>query len=85
MDLAPFRGDGWRERSIVQFTPVRPGRYSVQIRVQREVNMDIVRPLDANYAEWEPAPDNEARAQRVLQYLMTMLDEGFEPDPETRR
>ena len=84
-DLAPFRGDGFRERSIVQFTPARPGRYTVQIRVQREVNMDIVRPLDLTYAKWEPDTDNEARGQRVMQYLMTMINEGFEVNDEGRR
>ena len=77
MDLAPFHGDGFRERSIVQFSPAQPGRYKVQVRVERQVNMDIVRPLDATYAEWKVGPDNDGRAQRVLQYLMTIVNEGF--------
>ena len=67
--LAPFRGQGFRERAEVRFRPIGPRRYKVEVRVQKELNMDPVRPLDISYAEWEEAPDNAEAAQVLLQRI----------------
>ena len=65
-DLAPFRGQGFRERAHVTFEELDEGHYAVELRVEHETNMDMVRPLDLSYAEWKPAPDNEVEAKLLL-------------------
>jgi hypothetical protein len=73
ISLAPFRGKGYREQCEVVWTPRSPRKYSVDIRVKREKNDDIVKPLDITYAAWVEEPDNEDRAAIVRQYLRSML------------
>lgn len=75
--LAPFKGEGYRERCHVEYTPVEGKSYTVRVRVERERNEDIVRPLDLSYAKWEPDPDDERRANMVLGYVQTMLGGDF--------
>lgn len=65
-DLAPFRGDGFRERAHVTFDVREDGVYGVRLRVEHEQNMDLVRPLDLSYAEWRESPDNEVEAKLLL-------------------
>ncbi len=78
VSLAPFRGKGYREQCEVMYTPVGTSEYQVDVRVRREKNDDIVKPLDITYAEWEPEPDNPEHAQIVLQYIKSMLGSPFE-------
>lgn len=72
-DLAPFRGAGYRERAEIRFEPVGPGRYRVRVRVEKDVNMDHVRPLDLSYARWEAAPDDGEKAGVLLQRLQSWI------------
>lgn len=72
--LAPFRGKGWRERCFVQWKRLGEGRWTVEVRVERDRNDDISHPLDLSYAEWEPEPDDNERARLVLQYIRSLLD-----------
>jgi hypothetical protein len=76
--LAAFRGQGWREKAWIEFERKKAGDYLVKVRVQRETNEDIVRPLDPSYADWEPAQDDTQAARILLQtirsYLGTELD-----------
>ncbi len=78
VSLAPFRGKGYREQCEVKYTPVGTSEYQVDVRVRREKNDDLVKPLDITYAEWEPEPDNPEHAQIVLQYIKSMLGSQFE-------
>lgn len=71
--LAPFKGKGWRARAHVQFERMAPGRYKVEVRVEKETNEDLVRPLDATYAEWKPAADDLERAGVLLQRIRSYL------------
>ncbi len=73
VSLAPFRGQGQRHRAEIRYVPTEPGRWDVEVRVQRQVNMDIVRPLDAGYAEWEWRPDDDTEARILLQHLRSAL------------
>jgi len=75
--LAPFKGDGYRERCTVEYTPLEARKYQARVRVERERNDDIVRPLDLSYAKWEPDPDDDRRAGMVLGYVQTMLGGEF--------
>jgi hypothetical protein len=67
--LAPFRGKGWRERAQVRYQRVAPGRYRVEVRVEKQLNMDVIKPLDLRYAKWEPAPDNLEAARILLERI----------------
>jgi len=80
-DLAPFRGQGFRERAIVQIEPLGEGRFEVVVRVERELNMDIARPLDLSYADWKPDADDEDAALLILQSIRSQLSLGS-PDEE---
>jgi len=80
-DLAPFRGQGFRERAHVTFEPLEEGVYAVELRVQHELNMDMVRPLDLSYAEWKAAPDNDMEAKLLLLRIKSWIGGGL-PEPE---
>lgn len=76
--LAPFRGKGWRELCEVHYVKKAPRKYTVGVRVQKEKNDDILRPLDLSYAKWLPEPDDTDRARVVLQHIKSLLDTDIE-------
>jgi len=71
--LAPFRGDGFRQRAEVRFEARAAGSYAIEARVVREINDDLVRPLDPSYAQWAPAPDDVETAQLLVQRIQARL------------
>ncbi len=77
-DLQPFRGEGERRRAIVKMTPLGPGRWKLEGRVQCEHNQNLVAPLDAVRAEWKPAADDEAAAKILLRHIGSRLQPEFE-------
>ncbi|MDZ4773112.1 MAG: hypothetical protein SGI72_08245 [Planctomycetota bacterium] len=77
--LAPFKGDGFRERAHIEYVPQGDRKYGVKVRVEREINQDITHPLDLSYAEWESDRDNVTRAQIVLGYVRAMLETKSTP------
>lgn len=76
--LAPFKGKGRRERAEVRYTAIGPRLYRVEIRVEREINQDPVRPMDLSYAKWESAPDSAEAAMVLLQRIKSWIAPGFE-------
>lgn len=78
ISLAPFKGKGYREQAIVKYTRLAPRKFGVEVRVKRERNEDLVRPMDLTYAEWEPDPDNVERARVVLHFVQSLLSTGEE-------
>ncbi|MBI5435496.1 MAG: hypothetical protein HZA52_21860 [Planctomycetes bacterium] len=87
--LAPFKGKGWRARAHVKYERTAPGRYKLEVRVEKETNEDLVRPLDPTYADWQPAPDDPERAgvllQRIRSYLGGEIDVAAPPKARTSR
>ena len=87
VSLAPFKGQGYRERAHIRYERLAEGEFRVSARVERETNQALARPLDISYADWKAAEDNTARARILLQRIRTYLDDtsGFEvgdqPDP----
>lgn len=75
MSLAPFKGKGWREQAYIHYETIGPGQYRLDIRVTRQLNQDMAKPLDAGYADWEDAPDDVERAQVLLQGIRSWLAE----------
>jgi hypothetical protein len=72
-DLQPFRGEGQRRRAIMRMTPLEAGRWKLEARVQCEHNENLVSPLQAELAEWEPAADDPVEAQVLLQHVRSRL------------
>ena len=81
--LAAFRSQGWREKAWIQFQRQDKGRYAVQVRVQRETNEDIIRPLDPSHAKWEPAPDDTRAARILMQTIRSYLGPELEIEGES--
>jgi hypothetical protein len=74
IDTAPFKGEGWRKKAHLRYAPVEgvEGEWNVDVRVEMETN-ESFRSLDLRYADWQPAPDDEAAARRVLQTARSLL------------
>jgi len=83
-DLAPFRGQGFRERAHVRYEAVGPNRYEIHVRVEHQRNMDITRPTDPRYAQWEPGEDDAVEAGVILQRIKAWIGETFEPGDRAR-
>jgi len=81
-DLAPFRGQGWRERVHLKYRPQGEGAYQVEARIETQVNMDHVRPLDLRYAKWEPAEDDLEEAEILLERIRAYVGGEIELSPE---
>lgn len=77
-DMHPFSGEGYRERVVVGYEPGEPGSIRLKVRVQRELNKNISRPLDPEYADWEPAEDDPSRARMILQHILSTLGQPLE-------
>ena len=78
-ELAPFSGQGFRERAWVKYSTTDSGNLSLEVRIQREVNKTLARPLDPQYADWEEAGDSKDRARFLLQIIKGSLVSGGLP------
>ena len=76
MDLHPFRGEGYRERATVTYEPGPGGRIDLSVRVEREINNNIARPLDPSYADWKKSADEPGRARVLLQSIRSLLGDS---------
>lgn len=76
--LQPFRSKGYREQCEVHYERAGGRKYKVSIRVKREKNDDILRPLDLSYAKWIPDADDTDRARIVMQHIRSLLDTEIE-------
>ena len=83
--LAPFKGKGWREKASVVVERIEAGRYDVRVRVEREKNEDLLRPLDPSFAQWEATEDNVEQAQHVLAFLRSFIGEDLDLDSGQER
>lgn len=86
VSLAPFKGQGYRERARVRYEPLGNGEYLVGTRVERQTNEALAKPLDITYAKWKGDADNEARARVLLQRIRARLgaDKEFEVGEKPR-
>ena len=74
--LHPFYGHGFRERAWVKYSTSDAGNLSIEVRVQREMNKNLARPLAPQYADWEEARDSKERARFLLQVIKGSLVSG---------
>lgn len=82
VDLHPFKNRGWRKKAHVEYEPLPPtdgelatSRWNVRVRVQMDLNASF-RGADPRYADWEPAPDDEAGARFIIQAARSFLGGG---------
>lgn len=80
-DLQPFQGDGRRKRAILKLAPIEKGRWKIEARVVVQKNMNLVTPLDATRAEWEPTADDPMTATILLQHVKSRLRPELELAP----
>jgi hypothetical protein len=86
-DLHPFRNQGQRTRAELRYERLGPAegspagaqRYRARVRVEREINKDIVRPLDLSYAQWESSPDDTETAKLLLTIVRSFLGTTLQP------
>lgn len=75
LSLAPFKSQGYRERVHLKLEPAEGSRFKLALHVQRETNENLARPMDVRYAEWEPAPDDEAMAKILISKINARIGE----------
>ncbi len=71
--LAPFKGEGYRQRARLQLETLEPGRFKISVQVEMETNEELARPMELQYAEWEPAPDDVNTAKILLSKIQARL------------
>lgn len=77
--MHPFKGNGIRERVHVRYRrSENAGKLVIGVRVEQEINDNLARPLDPEYADWIEADDNPGRAKVILQYLRSTLGQELE-------
>ena len=76
--LAPFKGDGYRQRAHMRLEPQADGSYVVSLRVEKQTNEDLVRPMDLQYAKWEDAPDDVEATQILMTQIRARLGDQLE-------
>lgn len=79
VSLAPFKGDGFREQAHVHWTRDAKDarRWHAKVRVARQRNENLSKPLDISYAEWEDDPDDADRARLLLNTIKALLGGEF--------
>lgn len=73
LDLHPFKSQGFRERAVVAYGLGSAGKLELRVRVEREINENLAKPLDPSLAKWSREGDNEQRAQILLQTILSTL------------
>lgn len=82
--LAPFRGDGYRIQALIQSEPLGSGRFRVSVRVKKQINQSIAKPLDLSYAEWEWVEDDTDMARILLQHVRSYFAPELKPPAPAR-
>ncbi len=74
--LHPFHKRGHRLQAEIRYTAIEAGRFDVQVRIRKEINEELARPLDLRYAAWAEDADDVASARVLLHQIRS----AFEPD-----
>jgi len=75
LSLAPFKGEGYRQRVHLKLAPAPEGKHEIALRVQKETNEDLARPMELRFAKWEPAADDEATAAILVAKIRARIGE----------
>jgi hypothetical protein len=87
VSLAPFKGDGYREQAHIEWTrdEAQAGRWNGRVRVHRQRNENLSKPLDISYAEWEDDPDDLERARLLFNTVKALLGGEFKVEAREPR
>lgn len=87
VSLAPFKGDGYREQAHIEWTrdKAQEGRWNGRVRVHRQRNENLSKPLDISYAEWEDEADDADRARLLFNTVRALLGGEFKVEPRKQR
>lgn len=81
IDLQPFKSRGTREKAYVAYEDLGSGKFHVYVRVAKDTNEELAKPLELEQAQWESAADDQEMASRILRYMQTMLGSEFQLAP----
>jgi hypothetical protein len=80
VDLQPFKGDGTRAKAFVEYEEKNEREWHVYVRVLKETNGELAKPLELAKAKWESGPDDTESASRILRLIQMVLAPPA-PDP----
>ncbi len=83
VELQPFKGDGTRSKAHIQYEEKSARTWHVSVRVEKETNEELAKPLELARAKWESGPDDRDSAARILAYMRTLLGREFELGPKS--
>lgn len=81
IDLQPFKGRGMRQKAHLAYEERGAGKFHIFVRVEKDTNEELAKPLDLEQAQWESAPDDQEMASRIVRYMQTMLGNEFQLAP----
>ncbi len=76
--LAPFKGQGFRQRVRLRLESSEPGKYTIFLQVEKDTNEDLARPMDLRYAQWEEAADDVDAANILLSKIQARVGNSLE-------
>ncbi len=76
--LAPFKGEGYRQRVRLKLETIEPGKFKISLQVERETNEELARPMELESAKWEPAPDDVDTAKILLSKISARVGGSLE-------
>lgn len=80
VDLQPFKGDGTRAKAYVEYEEKNEREWHIYVRVEKETNGELAKPLELAKAKWEAGPDDTESASRILRLIQMVLAPPA-PDP----
>ncbi len=81
IDLQPFKSRGTREKAYLEYEEKGAQKFHVYVRVEKDTNEELAKPLELEQAQWESADDDQEMASRILRYMQTMLGKDFQLAP----
>lgn len=81
IDLQPFKSRGTREKAYLGYEERSAGKFHIFVRVEKDTNEELAKPLDLEQAQWESAADDQEMASRIVRYMETMLGKDFQLAP----
>ncbi len=82
VSLQPFKGDGTRSKAHVHYAEEGSRTWLVGVRVERETNEELSKPLELARAQWDSGPDDQVTASRILRYMQTLFGTEFKLGPK---
>ncbi|MCY2960745.1 MAG: hypothetical protein NTY35_11315 [Planctomycetota bacterium] len=82
VQLQPFKSEGTRAKAHVMYEEKGPRTWHVAVRVEKETNEELAKPLELSRAKWESGPDDKEAASRILRTMQTVFGREFELGPK---